>query len=138
MVGLLELRAEPRPKLLAELAVQRQLGDSRPCRRTSVGDLYGRFLEQTRVEVDDPLGLRKSAWIRLVRGHLGLWDMEAESLENAGEEARPAPTGTGDEDKRPPGRELLAFERGIRALLFSERRSSDHQKPSGWESLQLT
>lgn len=90
------------------------------------------------MEVDHPLGLRKSAWIRLVRGHLGLRDMEAESLEDAGEEARPAPTGTRDEDKRPPRRELLAFERGIRALLFSERRSSDRQKPSGWESLQLT
>jgi hypothetical protein len=90
MVGLLELPAEPRPKLLAGSAVESELGDPRPCRRATVGNLDARVLEQARVEVDDPLGLRKSARIGVVRGYFGLWDVEAEALEDAGEEARPA------------------------------------------------
>jgi hypothetical protein len=31
-----------------------------------------------------------------------LWNVKAEALEDAGEEARAAPAGTGDEDERPP------------------------------------
>ena len=102
-------------------------GASPPRPRACVRHLHAGTVQERRVEVDHPFGLREPARIRAVGAHLRLRDVEAEALHDPGEEARTAAAGADDEDQRAalrggpaaPGRRCL--------LLLFRRRAHGRQ-----------
>ena len=102
VVGLFEPPTEPVAELVGDLVHEREVSHVRPGGRACIRNLHTGPPQETGVELDDPLRLREAARISLVGGYLRLGDVEAQPLQDSGEEARAAATRSGDEHERAP------------------------------------